>query len=380
MKRLTFRFTLIQIFYWMAFSVLIGYSSTYLLDIGFNSEQIGVMIAVAGLASAVLQPTLASYADRRGGSSLYWLIGGLTLVLLLISGVLFVLYGRSLWAAGIFYAAAVGLLQVMTALLNALGMGHPSVNFGLCRGMGSVSYGVISSVIGFAIAAYGAAVVPMMLVIIFLGLMVSMLFFPRKIETEPEQRTSAEHSTGFFHRNPQFIRIMAACVCVYISHVLLNNFIYQIVVSRGGGSGEMGVTMALACVAEWPVMFLFGFIRKRASISTWVNISAVGFAAKALLTLLAPNVLSLYLVQSVQAAGSGLFAVASVYYVYEMAAPEDQAKGQAYINMTYAVATVFASFLGGMLIERISVNAMLVFATTVSTLGAVIQLSGGRKK
>jgi PPP family 3-phenylpropionic acid transporter len=379
MKQLTFRFALIQSFYWMAFSVLIGYSSTYLLAVGFNSEQTGIMVAVAGLASAVFQPVLASYADRRGGSILSRLTFGLTLLLLLLSGVLFFLYGRSLWATGCLYAAAIGVLQMMTALINALGMGHSSVNFGLCRGMGSIFYAVISSIIGFAISARSAVVIPLTLVIIFLGLLISLMFFPKKIEAEMQPSVSAENSSGFFHRNPQFIRIMVACICVYISHVLINNFVYQIIVSRGGGSSEMGITMSIACVMELPVMFLFGLIRKRVSISTWVNISTIGFTCKSLFTLLSPNVLGLYLAQIFQVAGWGLFAVASVYYVHEMVAPEDQAKGQAYITMTYAIATVFGSFLGGVLIERISVNAMLLVATAVSTLGAIIQFSGGKK-
>ena len=67
---LTARYGLIHGTYWMAYAAISGYVSLYLLELGFSSGAIGALIAAAGLASALLQPTVAGLADRERGPSL----------------------------------------------------------------------------------------------------------------------------------------------------------------------------------------------------------------------------------------------------------------------------------------------------------------------
>ena len=54
----------IQSSYWLSFSAVMGFTSLYLLDAGFTNTEIGIIIAIAGLISAVLQPLFAGYADK----------------------------------------------------------------------------------------------------------------------------------------------------------------------------------------------------------------------------------------------------------------------------------------------------------------------------
>ena len=54
----------IQSFYWMSFSAVMGFTSLYLLDVGFTNTEIGIIIAIAGIISAILQPIFAGYADK----------------------------------------------------------------------------------------------------------------------------------------------------------------------------------------------------------------------------------------------------------------------------------------------------------------------------
>ena len=68
-KNLTPGYALIQAFFWMNFATIMGYTSVYLLNCGFSNTQIGVLMAVAGVLSAVLQPIVASYADRPDSQS-----------------------------------------------------------------------------------------------------------------------------------------------------------------------------------------------------------------------------------------------------------------------------------------------------------------------
>ena len=63
-KNLTLRFSLQQMLYWALYAVPISFAAAYLLDKGFRPAQVGVVLACANFGSCLLQPVLASYADR----------------------------------------------------------------------------------------------------------------------------------------------------------------------------------------------------------------------------------------------------------------------------------------------------------------------------
>ena len=56
---LTVRYAFIQCFFWKLFGGAIGFVSVYLLDCGFTNTQIGMIMAVAGLFSAIFQTLIA---------------------------------------------------------------------------------------------------------------------------------------------------------------------------------------------------------------------------------------------------------------------------------------------------------------------------------
>ena len=96
-----------------------------------------------------------------------------------------------------------------------------------------------------------------------------------------------------------------------------------------------------------------------------------GVGSRALGSFLAPNLWVLYGAQGLQMFGFALFAVASVYYVNELIDEKDRVKGQAYVTMTMSVGTVIGSFLGGYLIDCVSVPGMLLVATLSAGIGAI---------
>ena len=74
MKNRTFGYASIQTFFWMCYASVMGFASMFLLDRGFDNSRVGILIAAAGLLSALLQPVIAAYADRPGSLSLGRLI------------------------------------------------------------------------------------------------------------------------------------------------------------------------------------------------------------------------------------------------------------------------------------------------------------------
>ena len=78
---------------------------------------------------------------------------------------------------------------------------------------------------------------------------------------------------------------------------------------------------------------------------------------------MAPSLPVLFAVQVFEMTGYGLYAVASVCFVRDLVAPEDQVQGQTFFNMTNTLGVVISCFAGGVLLDWAGPQAALAFAT-----------------
>lgn len=389
--KMTTRFSIIEIFFWMALGDVIGFVSIFLLECGFNNAQIGIIVALACGISVILQPIVASYADMPQSLSLKTIILILTGLQIVISPFLTVLYQKNFWATGILYCILIVGIHTLNPLINALGTEcinqGKQLNFGVARGIGSGGYAVLCYILGIVLARTQASIQPLTACLIFIGLAISVMCFPFEKRKETEETTEGKEAGGggndrkahntpweFFSRYKKFGVVLIGCVLLYSSHMMVGGFGFQIVVSKGGGSEEAGIVMAIAALAELPVLFVFAYMLKIARCDIWVRISAIAFMVKALLTFWATNMTFYYCVQALQLLGWGLFTVASVYYVNEVIEKRDAIKGQAYMTAAYSLGCIIGAAAGGKLIDAKGVDTMLLWATAASLVGMVILL------
>lgn len=374
MSHLTARYGLIHGSYWMAYATVSGFVSLYLLDLGFSSGEIGILIAVAGLLSAVLQPLVASYADRPNSLSLK----NINLLLaaaagLCCSALLLVRENRVLTL--ILYGLALALLQLSTPLINSLAVtsircGY-SVNLGIAKSLGSITYALASFFLGRICARFGGIMVPIAAAFFYGLFFLSLCQYPRqRIQQSPKKPQAA--SSGFFQKYPGFTGFLTGCALILISHVFMNSFILQIVESKGGGSSEMGTATAICALVEVPTMLLFTRMLKKKPSSFWMRFTGFFFILKSLGSLLCTTVLGFYFFQATQFLTWAIIAVASIYYINALMEPQDTVKGQAYYTMAYSLSFVVGGILGGQLIDRLGVNAMLLVGTISAALGTLV--------
>ena len=106
----------------------------------------------------------------------------------------------------------------------------------------------------------------------------------------------------------------------------------------------------------------------------------VSFFLHALLTWVAPSLPVLFAVQVFEMTGYGLYAVASVCFVRDLVAPEDQVQGQTFFNMTNTLGVVISCFAGGVLLDWAGPQAALAFATLTGAGGmGLVWVLLGRK-
>ena len=383
-RSMTPLYSLMTCSYWMGFAVILGFASVFLLAKGYTNSQIGLILAVSGLVSAVLQPTLATYADKPtsiGVKKLVLICAGA----LLVTGLLLSAFSRSKIMCGLLFGIAIALLQLLQPLLNAWGIGTVSagnkLNIGFARGFSSLFYDAASAIIGRLLEKSGVGLLPWLIFVFFLLLGLVAFFFPALHPAPSAEKTKSIGFFNFCKKYPAYAVTLLGCLLIFISHVFLNSFTFQITQAKGGGSTQMGIAMSLAAVLEVPVLMGFSFLQKKKDARFWFRLSGLFFLLKNLGTWLAPSMGVFYAVQVFQMGGWAVIAIASIYYINELMDPEDLVKGQAYYSMAYTIANLTASLLGGRLIDTLGVNAMLIVGTIAAAVGWVIVLIfTGRKK
>ena len=169
--KLNLQYVSMQVPYWMGYSVLGTFTSVFLLSRDFTNGQIGTVLSLANLVATVVQPFLASFADRMTRIRLSQLAAGMALLLVLFSSILLVLPKAFLVIAFIYillYTCLV-LLQPLTIAIGTffISRGY-ALNFGVARGLGSLAFAVAAAITGVLIERFSATIILFLLIGIFL--------------------------------------------------------------------------------------------------------------------------------------------------------------------------------------------------------------------
>ena len=183
------RFVAIQSSYWACYCCIISFSSVYLLDRGFSNAQVGLVISLGGLLSALLQPRVSRAADRLRKLSLRLFCAGVAGIALVASAGLLCLPGKL--PQLVLYGSLVVLVQLLMPLCSALGMACLNLgyrlNFGLARGAGSMAFGIFSAACGRLVLWLGAWSVAAAMLVMQAVLFAA--FRPRPLASRPRNQS-----------------------------------------------------------------------------------------------------------------------------------------------------------------------------------------------
>ena len=380
-RKLMMQYCILQGAYWASFCVIYAFATVFLLSRGFESSMIGVIIAAGNILGVVLQPVVASIADRSEKISLHKLTAILSGVMILLL-VLLYFVPNGLIAVAVLFLLTDTFLQVIQPLVNSVSVYYVnqgvSVDFGAARGIGSLSYAAASYVLGIAVEKFGTRSILVAGILVALVLLITVLSTPvlsssaasRPKEKEPEQNDSG--LLVFADRYKNFMLTLAGITLLFTFHNMNNAYLIKVIENVGGTSADMGRMLSIAAVTELPVMFLFSRISKHFKSSTLLMVSGVFFAIRAAGFMLAGNVMIMYLVAMLQIGSFALYIPSSVYYVNETMLDQDKFKGQAVMTATNTLGGVFGSLFGGFLIDNAGVGAMNTVCFGMAAAGAVL--------
>ena len=380
-RKLMIQYCILQGSYWASFCVIYAFATVFLLSRGFESSMIGVIIAAGNILGVILQPMVASIADRSEKISLHKLTAMLSVIMILLL-VLLYFVPNGLLAVAVLFLLTDTFLQVIQPLINSVSVYYVnqgvSVDFGSARGIGSLSYAAASYILGIVVEKFGTRSILMAGILVALVLLVTVLSMPvlsssaasRPKEKEPEQNDAG--LLVFAGRYKNFMLTLAGITLLFTFHNMNNAYLIKVIENVGGTSADMGRMLSIAAVTELPVMFLFSRISKHFKSSILLMVSSAFFAIRAAGFMLAGNVMTMYLAAMLQIGSFALYIPSSVYYVNETMLDQDKFKGQAVMTATNTLGGVFGSLFGGFLIDNAGVGAMNTVCFAMAAAGAVL--------
>ncbi len=383
----TLRYTLLNATYFIAFCTIHAYAAVYLLANGFSNTEVGVLLAVANIISAVFQPFIAGVIDRPGP---------LTNRRFILISVMIILVGSLiLWAVpcgkiavfiiyALIYMIQFAYQPVMTALCFEYQKAGCNIFYGLARGLGSANFAVTAAIIGGLVERNGVTL--LLIVNIATMLISAILIFTFRIPSiEKQTEIDAGKDVGsdtaglihnslssFAHAYPAFMLFLIATICFFFAHNMINDFMIQIIRSLGGGETELGYANFLQAILELPVMALIGIVLKKISSDRLLIISGIAFFIKILILVFTVNMAMMYLSQSFQLFAYAVFIPAAAYYVTGHMSEYDQVKGQAYVTSAITIGGVFSNLISGVILDNIGIKAMLITGSAVCAVGVII--------
>ena len=386
MKRFwTARYTLLNVLYFVAFCTIHALAAVYLLANGFSNTEVGILLAVANILSAVFQPIIAGVIDKPGALTNRRFILISVMVILAGSAVLmfipaykpivFVVYV-------IIYMIQFAYQPVMTALCFEYQKAGCSIFYGLARGLGSASFAVTAFFIGGIVEKTGVRI---LLIINMVTMVISaIVIYTFKKPTLPEAELSHDQEKNapqevahnnfldFARAYPAFMWFLLGTICFFFAHNMINDFMIQIIRSLGGGETELGYANFLQAILELPVMAMIGIVLKRITSDRLLILSGVAFFTKTLILVFAANMVMMYVSQSFQLFAYAVFIPASAYYVSSHMSELDQVKGQAFVTSAITVGGVFSNLISGVILDHFGIREMLITGTVVCGIGVVI--------
>jgi PPP family 3-phenylpropionic acid transporter len=372
--------------YYMIICIVFSFAAYYLYLQGFTSRQTGLIISSSCVVGAFLQPVSGRLADSDPKWS--WKNQLLLLSALALAVSMLRIFMDGLIWEGACYILLFVLVLVMMPLVNSSCFYYKdrgiSVDYGVVRGVGSISYAATSLLFGWLTAMKGPQVLALCLAVLFALLLAAAFIMPlaggpqnvRPAEIKNEQSTK-----NFISAYPAVILMAAGITLGCVFHNMVATYMFDIMREAGGDSGTMGTAIAIGGAMELPALFLYTRIKEKSGLSAaaLICIGCLMFVVKGVLLAAASGVVMIYFIQLLQGPSYGIVTAAKAAYAHETVAAGDETTGQAVMSMTDSFSIVAGSMLGGMLLSGGSAGRMLVAGTAMAAAGTIITIIAAKK-
>lgn len=378
MNRDNLSFIGLQWFLWSGFAVLFGFRVPYLKENGFDEGSIGSIMAILSLVGIAGPVFWGAVSDRMKSSRVLLAVN---LAIGAVVTLLTPLVAGRFWPLLAVWVGTSLTICAMSTVVDAWAMRRKSmgfeINYGMIRGLGSLSYAVANVVCGALFTSYGLDI--MFPIFCGFGLLAALMVFLVPNSNAPANRDMALQSTEDcsaqkpLHRNAAFLLFTLLTMVLYIGQSSSMNFYPLLLQQAGGTNTDLGIANGVMAVSEIPVMFLSALLLRKFKDTTLLFVSMAFFAVRILLFSALDSVEGLVWAQLSNSLSFGLFMPVSVHFIYRVTPERSKATAMSIASAAYmGVGGIVGNALGGYVIEAAGIRPMflmagvLVSATTVA--------------
>ena len=360
-------------FYWFYFAslgALVPYWGLYLKSLGFNPQEIGVLIAIT-MATKIISPNIWGWiADHTGARMLIVRLGSF-LALVTFAGVF--VNQNYLWLVlvmvlfSFFWNATLPQFEVTT--LNYLG-NQPQRYTGI-RLWGSIGFILTSFCLGPVIDQVGVSWVPWVVLILFAGIWLSSL-----LVSEKSSETTYEDSSSIIEvlRRPWVLALLFTCFLLQMSHGSYYAFYTIYLEERDYSSVFIGSMWAIGVLAE-VVLFIFmhSLVPRFGLRFLFMASLALTAIRWLLIALFVEHTVVVVFAQLLHAASFGLYHASAIQLIHRYFSGRHQGKGQAlYSSVSFGAGGALGSYFSGVAWEPLGGEMVFLIMAGVAALGVVV--------
>ena len=403
------RYSALQVLYCFTTCSLGGFAAIILGYKGLSSTLIGIATGSSCVLSVILMPAISTALERCSALSiprvLRWFMGAaLALYVLFATLPLPAVATVGVFAfANAFSLAVAPFLAQLAMSFNRIGM---PINFGLARGLGSLSYALGS----VGLSRLVEAVSPLVLTVAYVCAAALFLAVVAKVpfgvsdggETLRELRYArvAPRGAGVDDRTTRddadrrkltgsgalaevlqqrvLVMVLVGFMVAFFAINCVSVYLIDIVEHLGGDTAMCGVAMFYMAASELPAMMLVPHLRRRFSTGTLFMVVGMAFLLRNMIVVFAVSVPMVFVGLLFQSMSYGLLTPLLTYYIAEVCSPRSETLGQTLLSVaTTGVGAMVGTVCGGALQDAFGLQAMLLFVAVSTVVAAAIFLVAG---
>ena len=439
-ESLQVRYGALQALYYFGTCALGGFAAIFLGYKGLSNSLIGVATGASCILSVVLMPAISMLLERKPGLGIPRVARSLTLGSV-ARYVVLALAPLPTYAVIVLFALANAMSLAIAPFLSQLAMGFNRIgmpiNFGLARGMGSVSYAVGAVGLSRLVELSSPGVLAGLFVlsgVVLLAVLASMPTCEAPVKAgavqAEEPRSQADQTLGSTGRAPVacdsaegmataagtvvdapagdapgelnashgakgrhederdgafreilrervLLMVLAGFMVAFIACNCLSVYLIDIVVNVGGDTSMYGVAIFCMAASELPAMALVPLLRRRFSTGTLFMVVGAAYLLRNMIVVCATSVPMVFIGLLFQSTSYGLLTLLTCY-IAEVCSPRSEMLGQTLLSVaTTGVGAMVGTVCGGVLQDTYGIQAMLLFVAVATVVAAFMFFVAG---
>ncbi|MCL0081097.1 MFS transporter [Peptococcaceae bacterium] len=359
---------LLVFFYYATVGILIPFLPLFFKSQGFDSYQIGILLAIGPFVSILVQSPWGYLSDRRQTVKKIILLQ--LFMTLLLSVLLFNLGSFHLLILVMFFFCifALPLFALVDSLILAA-VKETNISFGRYRLWGSLGFALTAAAAGAIISLAGIELIEylyqgLLLVTLLLALLVN--------DTPPAGKPANFASFKKLLANRELLFVLLLIALVGSTNKANDAFIGIFMQSIGGNEAAVGWAWMVGPLSEMVVFAVASSFLVRYNEIILLALASAVFAVRWLLFAITGNPDMIIIIQLLHGLSFGLLYISAVSYLCKVAPPELRSSGMGLIaTFGGGVAGITGSLLGGLIMDGFGPQTLYWICAFISLLTAV---------